>query len=142
MGQGWTSLFTGISLQTFAVPYALSQLMCPILASSITHLTHHQLICYEHGTLPTLHRGIAPLVLRGLQYSFKWFAYYSLIIENKKPPVKGVLCQFRNRIELKFFLGVLAVLLPYDVRQSILTVSVYAHSPGVLRRFHLLEVAF
>ena len=72
MGQGWTSLFTGISLQTFAVPYALLQLMCLILASSITHLTHHQLTCYEHGTLPTLDRGIAPLVLRGLQYSFEW----------------------------------------------------------------------
>ena len=90
MGQGWTSLFTGIYPQTFAVLYALSQLMCPILASSITHLTHHLLTGYEHGTPPTLRRGILPLVLRGLQYSFEWFAYYSLIISNKKPPVKGV----------------------------------------------------
>ena len=89
MGQGWTSLFTGIYPQTFAVLYALSQLMCPILASSITHLIHHQLICYAYGTPPTPHRGIAPLVLRGLQYSFEWFAYYSFIISNKKPPVKG-----------------------------------------------------
>ena len=72
MGQGWTSLFTGIYPQTFAVPYALLQLMCPILASSITYLIHHQLTGYEHGTLPTLDRGILPLVLRDLQCSFEW----------------------------------------------------------------------
>ena len=72
MGQGWTSLFTGISLQTFAVPYALSQLMCLKIASSITHLIHHQLICYAYGTPPTLHRGIAPLMLRDVCCSFEW----------------------------------------------------------------------
>ena len=70
MGQGWTSLFTGIYPQTFAVPYALSQLMCQKVASNIIRLTDHQLICYEGETPPTLHRGIAPIVLRDVCNSF------------------------------------------------------------------------
>ena len=56
--------------------------------------------------------------------------------------MKGVLCQFRNRLGLRFVLGVGVLPVSYDVRQSILTAAVYAHSLGVLRRFDLLEVAF
>ena len=79
MGQGWTSLFTGIYPQTFAVLFFLLQLMCLKVASNITHLTHHLLTGYEHGTLPTLHRGTFPLVLRDLQYSFEWLLITPLV---------------------------------------------------------------
>ncbi len=84
MGVMCASLFTGISLQTFAVLFFLLQLMCLKVASNITHLTHHLLTGYEHGTLPMPHRGTFPLVLRGLQYSFEWFAYYSFSIAKKE----------------------------------------------------------
>ena len=66
----YASLFIGTVPQTFAVLYALSQLMCQKVASNIIRLTDHQLICYEGETPPTLHRGTAPLVLRDVCNSF------------------------------------------------------------------------
>ena len=85
--------FIGNAPQTFVVLFFLLQLMCLILASNITHLTHHQLICYEGGTPPTLHRGIAPLVLRdvGCSYLVPLLLLYNT---NKKTPCGVFVCQF------------------------------------------------
>ena len=76
LGVMYASLFIGTMPQTFAVLFFLLQLMCLKVASNITHLTHHQLICYAYGTPPTLHRGIAPLVLRDVcnsSWNLLWY---------------------------------------------------------------------
>ena len=54
------------------------------------------------------------------------------------------MCQFNNRLRLRSFglaYGVIH-LIPYDAHQSELILFAYAALLGVLRRFHLLKVAF